>query len=292
MSMIAKKLTAELLSMPLPQRRYISIVDGRPERDASWDYLEDGISRLGWFGYLLSKPPLSPLSFLSGPALLLTLAPLLRRLWTELQSAKIQPLPVPITTASGLSFPVHGKPVVGQVYIAHPLIRGQYIPAASFAPYIIAEQQRELERLLRDLGATRVRTYITESQSRSGEARMKGKAPGTSGDVGLSGGASAGSGITREHNSTFPGHSNPSVPADLVWYNQTHETQEWAAIAGARLERGATTYSTSWEASEDFGANAELGAFLEGAKIDIGGKYQSLLARKWQVDVEFGRTDG
>ncbi len=129
-----------------------------------------------------------------------------------------------------LRFPP-GHPSRGVLYIAHPVVRDQYYPAANFHRLLVEHKFAEAMDLLMELGAKsisieQVRGYKEEDLLSIVSAipvlRIKGKSQKTSESQ-----------STISLDAELEGSPHPTLPTDLSWYE--HEPM-WVKLAENRMD--------------------------------------------------------
>lgn len=186
---------------------------------------------------------------------------------------------------AGFSLP--GHPRMRTLYAIHPRDSNLYYPAAQFHRMVFEHKFSEAVRLLVALGATSLVVEHKHGWSREVSGEIKVPVPQEKATVGLGAGGAASASSKILFEASFKGKSPAKVPDDLVWYQ--HEPL-WQAVAAGRLDGGMDQFSLALRYEDEFDVNAELIAKAEGAEIEIGGKYESLVATEWTIRGDFRRA--
>lgn len=186
---------------------------------------------------------------------------------------------------ANLTIPGHIK--LRTLYVIHPKAPLHYLPAASFHRMAFEQKFAEAWRLLMALGATSLVVEHEHGWSREVVGKVDVPVPEEKATVGLTTKGNAGARSKVLFEASFTSSGSPSVPEDLIWY--PHEPL-WQAIAESRLKGGMNSFSLTLRYDDDFGVNADLIAKAEGAKIEIGGKFESHVETMWRIHGDFRKT--
>ena len=194
-----------------------------------------------------------------------------------------RPLFISRSQASAVSFP-HNHPQTRLIYVGNPVASALYYTAADFHRATFEHKCLEAARLLTQLGASRIRVEHVSGWSNEFAASL-------SLPLGKSG-ATADSDASAQRESrtrllfewTLRGHSNPELPAGLLWY--PHE-ETWKFVADARLRSGLQEFSLILSYNDDFGVNAGLKASSLASGLKLGGRFTSHTKTTWKLSGEF-----
>lgn len=189
--------------------------------------------------------------------------------------------PVTYTEARAFDMPA-GKPILGSVYAAHPCADDLFYPIASFHHLVFDDKVAEASRLLRSLGATRLRIESIQGWDKSISANLTGQINGA--DVGAEARSTSTSASNLVFEETYENDRTPSIPRDLRWY---FREPLWQELAKGRLEHGMRTFSLEATYDEDHNINAGLKMKLEKAGLDIGGAFREHVASTWKMTGTF-----
>lgn len=204
---------------------------------------------------------------------------------SEWRRLGIDALPVAHTEAEALlAFPF-GHPINNTLYVGHPRAKTLYYPAAQFHRKLFEHKTAEAIRLLRSLGATRIKVESVEGWSSEffSELDLPLSAKGDQATVEVSGNRGSESRILWEEH--LPGTRTPALPEDLVWYE--HEPM-WQSVADGRLNYRSKGFSLTVAYKDDYGINAKLDQKVLLTKITLGGKFQEHKSTLWRMEGEFG----
>lgn len=193
------------------------------------------------------------------------------------------------TEAANLRFPLgHPRPQI--LYIGHPADPCRYFPAAEFHRKVFEHKFAEVQRLLTYLGAT----YI-EAEHISGwtkEYIIDGKAtlPVNSGlELSGEGGSKSTKGSNLTYKATLDGIEPPSIPENLVWYE---DEDTWKAMAEQRLHAGLLEFDLVLKYTDDLGVNTGLKLSIAKVGIDMGGKFEEHQSTIWRLKGKFKKAEG
>ena len=179
---------------------------------------------------------------------------------------------------SGILHFDRGHPLKNVLYVGHPAKRDLYFPAAEFHRRVFEHKFIEAVTLLRALGARRIVV-----QQQQGEVKEK-ERTGFIAGLGFASARSQQSQLGAVFEAEFPGHSNPSIPADLYWYP---DEQTWQMISDSRIASGAEKTSLTVTYMTDYGIDTRVVKAAAKCGIDIGGKFQEQQNLVWRLDAEF-----
>lgn len=281
--------TAELSTMPYPQRQFIVIVEDkvveaeletrkegekaevRRKKEERKEALDDDPIWEDAFNKVRHATPKLDISSMS----------LVENVseWRRSRDDKLRVLVLGYTTASSLIFPP-GHPRYGVLYVAHPVLPKVYYTAAGFHRLTFEHKFSEALELLMALGANRVTVEHV-----SGWSRDFGVGGGTAFDVAT---AKGGRKLSRQSRVFFEaqleGSKQPNLPPDLVWYPYE---PTWHAIAEGRLKYGIKNFKLIIEYADDFNVNMELSLKASKLGLEVGGEFTDFQETVWHMDGEF-----
>jgi hypothetical protein len=175
----------------------------------------------------------------------------------------------------------HGHPLTDVLYVGHPARPDLYYPAAEFHRRVFEHKFAEAVTLLTALGASRIALTQVQGQTRETEQNALVQA-GTG--LGFTRTRSEGSWSGAMFVAEFPGHGNPVVPDDLVWFPDEHT---WQMIAHTRIAGGAEKTSLEVRYLTDYGIDTHMVRAARTAGVNIGGKFHEHHDTIWRLDAEF-----
>ncbi|WP_458098536.1 hypothetical protein [Roseomonas sp. WA12] len=201
---------------------------------------------------------------------------------------KMNPIRVSLQDLEGLTFPP-GHPKVEVLYVGHPTSPPVYYTLAQFHRSVFEHKVSEAIELLAALGASTIKVEHRSGWSREFASRVNTPLSG-SGET-----ATAETTASRNNEQEFlfaaelPGHNQPQVPEKLAWY--PHESS-WQMIAQTRIRHGLSKFSLDVTYQDDFGVNASLQAWANGAGFDLGGSFEDHQSTTWTLAGLFGAKTG
>jgi hypothetical protein len=196
----------------------------------------------------------------------------------------IDALPVAHSEAEALlAFPF-GHPIDNTLYVGHPKAKPLYYPAAQFHRKLFEHKTAEAIRLLRSLGATRIKVESVEGWSSEffSQLDLPLSAKGDQATAEVSGNRGVESHILWEEH--LPGTTTAALPENLVWYE--HEPM-WQSVAEGRLTYKSTDFRLDVAYKDDYGINAQLNQKVALTKVSLGGKFQEHKSTLWRMEGEF-----
>lgn len=172
-----------------------------------------------------------------------------------------------LVSGGELQFPL-GEPVVGQVYVRHPVRSGSYWPFAEFHQLLVQEKTFEIARYLIALGAgdINVECKINVGKSSSGETVFRTPTPA---DVSASLGFAQGVNGALSISITGPGNES-DIPGDLVWPNN----DPLFKLARESASAGVKTFKVGMATNQTNSVNAEVAATIPKFGLSAGGTYK------------------
>ena len=132
------------------------------------------------------------------------------------------------------------------------------------------------------LGATRIKVEQVTGLQRDISANFKAEAEVLNTSADFNSKNSQANSLKFE--AKYEGHSNPSLPDDLVWFE--HEPT-WRTAAEGRLQYRMKSFNLDLNYTEDYGVNAALAAEAGKHKISLGGNFEQHSSTVWRLEGEF-----
>jgi hypothetical protein len=195
--------------------------------------------------------------------------------------------PIDMPTARQLKFPP-GHPRKKVIYVGHPVDDGWYIPTADFHRFLFEHKVAEAQRLLRSLGATKIRVVHVEGWDREAAAKLGLGLPAQAAGADLQVKAEVGHTRSSSHQVLATMELTPTGPPHrpdhLVW---TPHEPLWAEVADARLNSGLREFVIDVRSTDDFGINAGLKSLINKTGLDAGGKFVEHTNTVWRLEGSF-----
>jgi hypothetical protein len=203
-----------------------------------------------------------------------------------------------------------GHPLPAVVYIAHPLILGQYFPMAQFHQALFQEKYNEIIDVLMALGATEIKVICKEGWTKTITSNIGGSAtvPAMRVEVtetnkekqkkqkfslsepykmiNRSVSASSSSSASNQviYHAALKGSNEPRLPKELNWYS--HEP-DWQQLGDGRINHGLLECQLTINNQNNFGITTELVNSISSVGINLGGKVENYKFTEWQIQVKF-----
>jgi len=175
-----------------------------------------------------------------------------------------------------------GHPRVGVVFVGHPAAPSNYIPIADFHRYTFEHKFSEILSILMHLGADNIEVAHVRGWGQDFSSKLSIGIPSVS--VGQDVVASNSRGTSLLYKAELPGHSEPSIPQDLVWY---HHESTWKQVAEGRMKFGLRNFSLNLQYQEDYGINAALKGKVKKIGLDVGGEFEQHQSTTWEIRGSF-----
>lgn len=143
-----------------------------------------------------------------------------------------------------IKFPM-GHPIANQLYVGHPLIPSKYIPFDNYQLELVEDKVREFCMLAQSLGATEISIECLNASASNESGRNKQDVSGEAGNKMFKGKGEyhqdRSSQLMAElsHSislhQTFTPFNKPSIPEDMVWYE---DEPSWQRLASQRMNGG------------------------------------------------------
>jgi len=196
------------------------------------------------------------------------------------------PLGVKVVSASvaqDLTFD-EGPFEIGEVYAAHPMVHGRYLPHRSYPRIILQERARETETFLLSCGASRIEMTVEHGEDLSFSAGAGYTEP--------RGAVSGKLRAKRKENAKrrtviqAPGRPAPDslVPSAWTWFEAE---PEWQEIHRRRSNSGITGYELTTEITDDRLLDLEAIAKIPGVKLTGNASVSRLDKTTWKWKVAF-----
>jgi len=176
---------------------------------------------------------------------------------------------------AGLSFVPEPVPADRILYANHPFKPAIYYRASDFHLEILKDKFWELIRLLRSLGANKIRVEYVRGLS--GKINMK------AGTMSVEMTHSSDDKVLYEGD--LEGHDNPIVPADLAWFDYE---RDWSGIADGRQNHRERSFRLELSHKSDFGVKADLGQVAAKLGLSLGGEFTSHEETTWRLTGSYG----
>jgi hypothetical protein len=190
---------------------------------------------------------------------------------------------IPVSVAARLRMP-QGPPHANTLYVVHPRLSREYLPAGPFHLRLAEEKVAEAMGLMRALGASRIEVradfseeskttahVVLDTAARTVEA--KGKQTQTD-----SGGV--------ESTYECDGSDTPHLPENLVWL-EVEPT--WRELVAGRLSttNRIRSFTVLIHLDQAYGFSAELAGTARKQKIGLGGEMSGAMKRVWRMTATF-----
>jgi hypothetical protein len=174
-----------------------------------------------------------------------------------------------------------GHPSENEAYVRHPVDEYTYCPFKDYHRWAFEDKFAELVRLLQSLGAKRIEVEHDHGWNRDIAAKIDTDISYVEGPELENGSTQSSSVLFR---GDYPGHTDPELPDDLIWYEYE---PIWQAVAKGRIEEGLETFSFTLEYTDDFGVNADLAARVAKYGLSVGGTFTEHKKTVWKVKGAF-----
>jgi hypothetical protein len=175
-----------------------------------------------------------------------------------------------------------GHPRVGVVFAGHPADPSKYIPIADFHRYIFEHRFSEVLSLLMHLGADNIEVEHVRGWGKDFSAKLSVGIPSVSGSQEAA--ASKSHGASLLYKAELPGHSDPTIPEDLVWY---HHESTWKQVVEGRMKFGLRNFSLNLQYQEDYGINTALKGKVKRIGLELGGDFEHHQSTTWEIRGSF-----
>jgi len=185
--------------------------------------------------------------------------------------------------AAQLAFPP-GHPREGVVYVGHPVVPNTYYTMADFHRVVFEHKFAEAMLLLMSLGAKTMRVEHVIGWSSEFAGSLDVTIPTQSTNVGANVDGGRNNDRKLLFTATLDGNHSPKLPAGMAWF--PHEPM-WGGVAKGRIDFGLSKFNLSVRYRDDYGIDSKLCALVEGAGLEIGGKFEAHRATVWQIEGSF-----
>jgi hypothetical protein len=176
-----------------------------------------------------------------------------------------------------------GHPFGQVVYVGHPGVPALYYPAGEFHRRVFEHKFCEAVDLLLALGASKLTVERQEGFGREEAAEL---------DMPLTPKERLGGKLTRSlgrnsqvlFESNSPGSSTPRLVDDMVWFDSE---RTWQTLASARMQHRAGNFSLVVRYENNYGITGSLKGKIEGAKLEVGGKFHEQQDTVWRISAVF-----
>lgn len=270
--------TDSLLNKPYGDRQFIVVVEdpeGKKEDREWWKTVADHLDEVGdamRFGVGMPTGLLA--DYLTKKA-----AERIR----EAHNLNIPVLPVPASITSELDLPP-GHPRNDLLYVAHPSNTQAYLPFASFHRLTFESKFSEAISLLTHLGASEIHVEHVHGWGRDLAGNLS--VDVEKADLESPNETEGSTETSRQflYDAELPGHADPSLPDDGVWY--PHEPT-WQSVAESRIDYDLSEFSLKLEYTDDFDVTADLAAKAKKAGFSLGGSFESHESTTWLIEGTF-----
>ncbi len=180
-----------------------------------------------------------------------------------------------------VDFPA-GHPRDGVLYLGNPAAHRLYYPAAEFHRSVFEQKFSEAVELVMALGASQLSAYRIDGA----ETEVAAKADVGAGPVKAFAarfGKSGKQDSLLSFQGTLPAHLNPAYRPTSRGARASGRGRR--SLPGGRTRSQKVSLVVRYE--EDFGVSAKLKGMVEGAGLDIGGKFEQQQDTLWKIDAEF-----
>ncbi|MCS3698393.1 hypothetical protein [Salinibacter ruber] len=188
---------------------------------------------------------------------------------------------VPFSWARSLKL-APGHPRKDTLYVAHPSNKRRFLPVSEFHRLTFEDKFAEALRLLMYLGATEIDVEHRKGWERDFAGELSVNIPDVQGEASIESEVSS-SGKALYH-AELDGHSEPSIPDNLVWY--PHELT-WQVVAEGRMDFGLKDFSLTLKYTDDYGIDADLAQDAKTAGFSLGGSFKSYESTVWIIEGSF-----
>lgn len=262
-----------LLNKPYGDRQFIVVVDDPEDAKENrewWKNIAEGLEKVG--------DAMGGLEGLLARYLSKKAAEKIR----EAHNLNIPVLPVPASITSELKL-LPGHPRSELLYVAHPSNPLAYLPFASFHRLVFESKFAEVMTLLPHLGATSINVKHVRGWEKDFTGNLSGEVP--QGDVEVESEGSSETSRELLYNAELPGHDDPSLPDDQIWY--PHEPT-WQSVAKSRMDFNLVDFDLKLQYTDNFEVTAGIAADARAADFSLGGSFEEHQETVWKIEGTFG----